>query len=368
MLAGIGKRGQTKDNGRVWSIDLFNSGCNTMKTIAERLAAVREQMRQQDLDALIVPRADEYLGEYLPAHNERLRWISGFTGSAGAVLILRDRALIFVDGRYTVQVRQQVDASLYEFLHLNEDPPVDWLADNLGKQGRVGYDPRLHTLNWQRRALQTLTDKETQLVAMEQNPIDLCWQDRPEPEIRQAMLLEQRFTGASSADKRRQIGAAVAGQGADAALIFASDSIAWLLNIRGRDVPCVPVVLGLGLVYADGSMQFFTDLAKIPDGFENHVGAGVEVLATASAAEVLIALKGKAVLADPDTANAWSQLLLIDAGARLIERPDPVLIPKACKNESEIAGMRNAHIRDAVAEVRFLAWLDAQVGGWSTPR
>lgn len=332
-----------------------------MSTIAERLSALRAEMKGRSIDALLVPRADEYLGEYLPARNERLRWISGFSGSAGMVVVLADAAAIFVDGRYTVQVRQQVSPELFEYHHLIEEPHAQWLARRLGPGARVGYDPRLHTLAWQRKTAQTLARGGIELAALDDNPVDLCWRDRPSADCHPALLLEPRFTGRSSEDKRREIGAAIAAEGADAALVFAADSVAWLLNIRGRDVPHVPVVLGHALLYADGSLSFFTDPRKLPPGFAAHAGAGVEVLPESAADGAFATLAGKRVLADPDTANAWCQLRLAAHGAELIAGADPVLMPKACKNEAEIAGMRAAHVRDAVAEIRFLAWLDAEV-------
>ena len=332
-----------------------------MNSIAERLDAVREQMRRRGLDALIVPRADEYLGEYIPESNERLRWISGFTGSAGVVVVLADAAAIFVDGRYTVQVRQQVPAQLFDFLHLVDEPHARWLGKRLGDGRRVGYDPRMHTLTWQKKTADTLARSGVELAALDENLIDLCWRDRPQPKRHPAILLEMRYTGKSSADKRREIGAAIAGQGADAALVFAADSVAWLLNIRGSDVPHLPLVLGYALLHADGRLAFFTDPLKIPAGFEAHTGKGVEVLPESEADASFRALAGRRVLADPDTANAWCQLRLAAHGAELVAGADPVLLPKACKNAAEIAGMRAAHLRDAVAEIRFLAWLDAEV-------
>lgn len=333
----------------------------TSDTIRARLEAVRAHMRARALDALIVPRADEYLGEYIPPRNERLRWISGFTGSAGVVVVLPDAAAIFVDGRYTVQVRQQVAAELFEYRHLVDEPHAHWLATRLERGARVGYDPRMHTLTWQKKTTDTLARRGVELVALEQNIVDLCWHDRPQAVRHPAILMEQRYTGKSSADKRREIGAAIAAQGADAALVFAADSVAWLLNIRGSDVPHLPLVLGHALLYADGRLSFFTDPLKFPAGWSAHTGEDVELLAESAADAAFRTLAGKRVLADPDTANAWCQLRLAAHGAELIAAPDPVLLPKACKNAAEIAGMRAAHVRDAVAEIRFLAWLDAEV-------
>ncbi len=332
-----------------------------MELIAERLAAVREHMAAADIDALVVPRADEYLGEYIPEHNERLRWISDFTGSAGVVIVMRDRAAIFVDGRYTVQVRQQVDQELFEILHLVEEPHMRWLARQLDSGAKVGFDPRMHPLNWYKAAVRVLAKNDIELVELQENLIDQSWADRPAAAINSALLLEETYTGVSSADKRQRIGAAIAEQGAEAALIFAADSVAWLLNIRGRDIPCLPLVLGFGLLHDDGRMLFFTDPAKIPEGFAAHVGEGVTVLPESEAPAQFAELGGHTVIADPATANAWCQLSLERAGADLIADDDPVLIPKACKNEVEIQGARDSHIRDGVAEVRFLAWLDAEV-------
>jgi Xaa-Pro aminopeptidase len=329
--------------------------------VATRLAALRAAMGTLHIDALLVPRADEYLGEYLPARNERLLWATGFSGSAGLAIVLRDAAAIFVDGRYTVQVRQQVSAQLFEYHHLVDEPHAEWLAARLGKGARVGYDPRMHTLSWQKRTAATLAQNGVELVELAENPVDLCWTDRPVAEVRVALLQEERYTGRSSADKRREVGAAIAAKAADCALVFAADSVAWLLNVRGFDVPHTPLVLGCALLEADGRLRFFTDPAKIPAGFAAHVGEGVEVLRESALAGALAALAGRRVLADPDTASAWCQLAIERAGATLVAAPDPVLVPKACKNAAEIAGTRAAHERDAVAEIRFLAWLDAEV-------
>jgi Xaa-Pro aminopeptidase len=326
-----------------------------------RLGALRDAMQALSLDALIIPRADEYLGEYLPEHNERLLWATGFSGSAGLAIVLADSAAIFVDGRYTVQVRQQVSAELFEVRHLVDEPHAEWLATRLGRGKRAGYDPRMHTLAWQKRTAAVLAQQGVELVELAENPVDSCWTDRPRPQVRQAVLQDERYTGRSSTDKRAAVGAAIAAKGADCALVFAADSVAWLLNIRGFDVPHTPLVLGCALLDIDGSLRFFTDPAKIPPGFAAHVGSGVEVLPDAALGDALAALKGRRVLADPDTANAWCQLAIERAGAELVAAPDPVLIPKACKNAAEIAGARAAHERDAVAEIRFLAWLDAEV-------
>jgi Xaa-Pro aminopeptidase len=332
-----------------------------MNDTETRLSALRAEMKRRDLDALLIPRADEYLGEYLPPHNERLLWATGFTGSAGLAIVLRDSAAIFVDGRYTVQVRQQVCAEHFQILHLVDDPQLPWLVDALAQGSRVAYDPRLHSLGWQRDAEKQLAKAGLELVELDQNLVDACWQDRPLAHVQQAILLDERYTGRSSLEKRRDIAARVSEQGADAALVFAADSVAWLLNIRGRDIPSLPLVLGFALLDAEGSLTFFTDPAKIPPGFEQHVGPAVTVEPEQAAAAAFARLEGKKVLADPDNANAWTQLVLQRAGAELIDGADPVALPKACKNDVEVGGMQAAHLRDAIAETRFLAWLDREV-------
>lgn len=332
-----------------------------MPAIADRLAALRALMHERNYTALVVPRADEYLGEYLPAHNERMRWVSGFTGSAGVVIVLADSAAIFVDGRYTVQVRGEVDPAIFSIHDLLAEPHVAWLGAALGAGSRVACDPRLHTLAWFRTAAATLEAAGHQLVADADNLVDRCWRDRPPAEIAPALLLGEQFTGASSMEKRQRLSADVQSAGAEAALVFAPDSVSWLLNLRGTDIPCLPVLQSFALLHSDGSLDLFVDAGRIPEGFREHVGEGVSVFAESDAGSRFAALAGKRVLADPESANAWTQLVLEAAGAVLLPRSDPVLLPKACKNPVEVQGARDAHRRDAVAEIRFLAWLDAEV-------
>ncbi len=331
------------------------------KHTEDRLRALRQLMQERGYAALVVPRADEYLGEYIPAHNERLHWLTGFTGSAGTAVVTHSEAAIFVDGRYKVQVRRQVDGDSFQILPLLETPPMAWLCEHLDEGAVVACDPRLHTLAWYRASAQTLSAAGLTLCADSDNLVDLCWQDRPQPEVRCAMLLGEQYTGESSISKRQRIGNAVAEAGADATLVFAPDAVSWLLNIRGTDVPRLPVVQSFALLSADGELNLYVDPRRLPEDFSAHVGDGVNCHSEAQFAEQAAALAGRRVLVDPDNANAWSLLTLEDAGASLVEGRDPVLLPKACKNAREIAGARRAHLRDAVAEIRFLAWLDAEV-------
>ncbi|MCB1705592.1 MAG: aminopeptidase P family protein [Halioglobus sp.] len=329
--------------------------------IEARLSAVRELMAAADYDALVVPRADEYLGEYIPEHKERLRWISGFTGSAGMVLVLREQAAIFVDGRYTVQVRNEVPAGLFTYHHLMDEPQPQWLAAALPSGARVACDPRLHSLHWYRQTRAALDAAGIELVADTDNLVDRCWQDKPEAVCSPALLLDESYTGESSSAKRQRLAAVVRAQGCDAALIFAPDSVSWLLNIRGTDMPQLPVVQGFAVLDDSGELTLFVDPRRLPDGFEDHVGEGVRVLSESDACAALGAYTQRRVLADSRNASAWLQLELLRLDAVLVDGEDPVQLEKACKNAVELAGSRNAHRRDAVAEVRFLAWLDAEV-------
>lgn len=329
--------------------------------ISQRLNAIRSELKQHALDAFIIPRADEYLGEYVPEHNERLYWATHFTGSAGMAIVLNDRAAIFTDGRYTVQVRQQVDGNLFDYESLTDTPQIEWLCDTLSAGARVGIDARLHTLAWFEQAKATLNKAQIELVCLEQNPIDLHWHDRPSAPTAPISLFSNDSAGKTSQQKRAEIGALVKKAGADIALIAALDSFCWLLNIRGNDVPRLPVVLGCALLHANGDMTLFTDLAKLPQGIEEHVGQGVNFKAETELARALADLAGVKLLADPHSANAWAQTLAREAGAKLIAGIDPVSLPKAQKNAAELAGMRACHVRDGVAVSRFLAWLDNEV-------
>ena len=332
-------------------------------SIEQKLTLLRSDMAGHGLEAYIVPRADEYLGEYVPPQNERLHWVSGFTGSAGVVIVLRDAAAIFVDGRYTIQVRQQVPEDSYEFHHFIEEPPINWLVDTLVEGTRVGFDSRMITLSqfevWQK----TLGKKNIELVEITENLIDENWQDRPLPEHGQALLLDESFSGESSRSKRQRIGQTIDRTGAEVALISQLDSIAWLLNIRGTDVPRLPVLLAFATLGSKGNMVLYTDPRKLSNEFSQHVGEGVTVRTLDDLQDALTALgeSGTNILADPLTANAWCQLRCREAGANLIIGADPVLLPKAQKNEVELDGMRDCHVRDGSAVSRYLAWIEREV-------
>ncbi|TNZ68092.1 X-Pro aminopeptidase [Vibrio parahaemolyticus] len=325
-----------------------------------RVNAIREWLTQHNIDALLIPHEDEYLGEYVPAHNERLHWLTGFTGSAGAAVITQDKAAIFVDGRYTVQVTKQVPSDLFEYRHLIEEPALDWIQDNLTANASVAIDPRMHSSAWLDMAQAKLAGK-LELNILSGNPIDELWHDRPAPVVSDVRLMPTKAVGQSSESKRKEIAQLVAKAGADSAVITALDSICWLLNVRGLDVSRLPVLLSHAILHADSSVEYFLDPARLPAEFAAHVGTGVTVHHPEALQSRLEAMSGKKVLLDPAISNAWFKLVLQNAGASVIAAADPCLMPKAAKNEVEIAGMKACHIRDGVAMSKFLCWLDAEV-------
>ncbi|HCG7755549.1 TPA: aminopeptidase P family protein [Vibrio parahaemolyticus] len=325
-----------------------------------RVNAIREWLTQHNIDALLIPHEDEYLGEYVPAHNERLHWLTGFTGSAGAAVITQHKAAIFVDGRYTVQVTKQVPNELFEYRHLIEEPALDWIQDNLTANASVAIDPRMHSSAWLDMAQAKLAGK-LELNILSSNPIDALWHDRPAPVVSDVRLMPTEAVGQSSESKRKEIAQLVTKAGADSAVITALDSICWLLNVRGLDVSRLPVLLSHAILHADSSVEYFLDPARLPAEFAAHVGTGVTVHHPEALQSRLEAMSGKKVLLDPAISNAWFKLVLQNAGASVIAAADPCLMPKAAKNEVEIAGMKACHIRDGVAMSKFLCWLDAEV-------
>ncbi|EGR1393381.1 aminopeptidase P family protein [Vibrio parahaemolyticus] len=325
-----------------------------------RVNAIREWLTQHNIDALLIPHEDEYLGEYVPAHNERLHWLTGFTGSAGAAVITKDKAAIFVDGRYTVQVTKQVPSDLFEYRHLIEEPALDWIQDHLTANASVAIDPRMHSSAWLDMAQAKLAGK-LELNILSSNPIDELWHDRPAPVVSDVRLMPTEAVGQSSESKRKEIAQLVAKAGADSAVITALDSICWLLNVRGLDVSRLPVLLSHLILHADSSVEYFLDPARLSAEFAAHVGTGVTVHHPEALQSRLEAMSGKKVLLDPAISNAWFKLVLQNAGASVIAAADPCLMPKAAKNEVEIAGMKACHIRDGVAMSKFLCWLDAEV-------
>src|SRR6185437_3621328 len=324
---------------------------------ADRLAALRAELARRGVAGFLVPRADEHQGEYVPPSAERLAWLTGFTGSAGLAAVLPERAAIFVDGRYTLQAKNEVDAALYEQRHITEAPATAWIAANLKSGQALGYDPRLHTLPEIDRYSAAAAKAGGKLQPLDTNPLDAVWKDRPAPPMAPVVPHELRFAGKSSADKRKEIASALADDKIDAAVLTAPDSIAWLLNIRGGDVPYTPLPLSFAILRADASVELFIDAAKLAPGTQAFLGNDVAVSPPARFGATLESLKGKRVQADPGSASAWVFDRLKAGGAAIHRAADPCLLPKACKNAAELDGSRAAHRRDGAALTRFLAWL-----------
>lgn len=336
---------------------------STLTTTADRLAAVRQRMQDNEIQAFIVPHDDEHLGEYTSPCDERLAWISGFTGSAGLAVILENQAALFVDGRYTVQARQQVSEQDFIFLHLINDPCLAWIVTQLPAGSRVGIDARLHSFAWYRQAQETLEAAGITLHPLPKNPIDEQWDDRPEAPASPARLFSETLSGESSLSKRQRIAAELRAKKADALLLTQCESINWLLNIRGSDIPALPVVKAFAVLYSNAAMEFFIDPSRLDCQFTPHVGSDVAVYPANKLDEVLqrIGEDKLVVWLDHATANAACALTLTTYGATLTDAADPCLIAKAVKNETELAGMTEAHRKDAIAMCQFLHWLDQRV-------
>jgi Xaa-Pro aminopeptidase len=331
-------------------------------TCAPRLAALRAELKARGLDGFVVPHADEHMSEYLPPHAERLAWLTAFTGSAGAAVVLADKAALFVDGRYTLQVRGQTDTGLFEPRDLVSEGAPAWVAANLPKGAKLGFDPWLHSQHGARHLKAAAERAGGSLVAVERNPIDAVWEGQPGTPAAPAVAHALELAGEDSRAKRARLAESLRQESAAAAIITLADSVCWLFNIRGHDVPHTPFVLAFAILHDDGSAELFLDPAKRGPELAAHLAGGVRLRAAAEFPAALDALKGKVVLADPATAAAAIFERLAKAGARIKQASDPCQLPKACKNAAEIAGMRSAHIRDGAALVKFLAWFDAHSG------
>lgn len=324
---------------------------------ADRLQRLKSTLAALGVDGFIQPLTDEHRNEYIPDARQRLAWLTGFTGSAGTLVVLGDRAVVFVDGRYTVQAEQQLDPDLFERAHLIDTPPAKWLGDNLQNGQRFAYDANLH-VKAQVKSYQKACDKASAaLVPLDDNPIDTIWPDQPPMPIAPLDTLDIRYAGESSEDKRARMGKKVGEAGADVSLIGAPDSIAWLLNIRGGDVPFNPLTLSFAFLHKDGAVEFFLDERKLRPG--QNLGNGVSIQAIQDFDKALdhLGKQKKTVLADPAWSNVKLARRLAAAGARLIEEPEPCILAKAIKNDTELQGARNAQIRDGAAVTSFLAWL-----------
>jgi Xaa-Pro aminopeptidase len=334
-------------------------------TCAPRLTLLRQELARRGLDGFIVPRADEHQGEYVPKRAERLAWLTAFTGSAGVAVVLQGKAAIFVDGRYTLMVRGQTDTALIEPRDLIAEGPAAWLEKNAAKGAKIGFDPWLHTA----AAIDSLTTSVEKagaaLVACTTNPVDAVWSDQPGAPTAKAVPHAFNLAGEVAEAKRTRIAEEVKAKGADALVLTMPDSIAWLFNIRGTDVPHTPFALSFAILHGNGTAEWFIDDKKTSPELIAHLGNAVTVKPPAAFAPALDTLKAKTVAVDPNTAAAAIFARLEKTGAVALRLADPCQLAKACKNSVEIEGMRKAHVRDGVAMAKFLCWLaeEAPKGG-----
>ena len=326
-------------------------------THKSRAASLRQTLKKLKLTGLIVPRQDEFQGEYVAAYAERLRWLTGFAGSWGMAILTLNKGAIFVDGRYTIQVRQQVDTKLFTPHHLVDDPPATWIASNLKKGDVLGFDPWLLTADQAERFTAACAKVGAKLVPVTPNPIDTIWQDQPKRPTDSLSVQPLQFAGQSVADKLAMISKLLGKAGVDATVLTQPDSVAWVFNIRGHDVPYTPVVLAYAILRKKGKAELFVDKAKLPEDVQAHLKKSVIIKKSAELESALKALGKSVVQIDSNWAPAKIKSTL--AKAKIINATDLCILPKAKKNKTEQEGARAAHRRDGVAMSRFLCWLEA---------
>ncbi len=329
----------------------------------KHLPLLRKALTRMGLDGMIVPHEDEWQNEYVPAAYDRLAWLTGFTGSAGAAIVLKEEAAIFTDGRYTLQVRAQVDGKLFSYRDLVEGGPAAYIRER-GAGATIGYDPKLVSPDSLDRLKSAAEAAGAKLTPVAPNPIDAAWANRPPVPLARVEPHETAFTGEDAAIKRLRIGEAICADGADAAIITSPASLAWLFNIRGGDVARSPLPLGEAVLRADGRADLFLAPEKVTPELRTFLGNEVALRRPEDLPEALASLKGQRVRLDPASASAWYFEALENAGAQIRRAVDPVVLPRAKKNAAEVQGARDAHARDGAAVSNYLHWLatDAQTG------
>ncbi len=328
-----------------------------MHTHEARLDALRKQLAAQGLDGFVIPISDEHMSEYVGAYAQRLAWLTGFGGSAGTAVVLKDKAAIFVDGRYTLQVRDQVDGRFWEYQSVPQTSVAAWLGENAPEGGRIGHDAWLHSRGWAEGVAKALANRGASLVAVEHNPVDAVWEDRPAPSLAPALVHADQHAGQSGTEKRAAVAEWLAANTLDAVVISALDSIAWLLNVRGRDVERTPVALSFVLAHVDGTADLFIAPEKVTPDLVAHLGNAVRIRDRAAFVSALQSLANKRVGVDPERAVAAIFTLLEKAGATVVPLTDPTVLPKAIKNPVEQAGHKAAQARDGASVARFLHWV-----------
>jgi Xaa-Pro aminopeptidase len=329
---------------------------------APRVAALRAELGKRGLDGFIVPRADRFQNEYVPPCAERLAWLTGFTGSAGLAIVLADRAVLFVDGRYQVQVREEADLALFSIAHLVDDPPPVWIEANLHAGAQLGYSPWLHTVDGAERLAKACAAPRAKLVPVDDNPVDAIWTDRPAPPLGAVVAHDLRYAGEDTAGKLARIRAELQKTSADTLMVSDPQAVSWLFNIRGSDIPHTPVVLAFATVPKEGRPALFVDLRKLGNEIRSRLEAIADVRPNAAFERDLIVLgeAHRSVRLDPASCPEAIARVIAGSGGEIVRGADPIAPLKAVKNAAEIAGARAAQLRDGAAVARFLAWFDLQ--------
>ncbi len=330
--------------------------------LTARLSAFREELARRNLTGFVIPRADQQQNEYVPPSEERLAWLTGFTGSAGLAIVLTHEAALFVDGRYTLQAAKQVDGKAWTVESLIDPPPETWLVEHLKAGDCLGFDPWLHTSSAAERLAVGCAKAGAELVAVDSNPLDAIWTERPQPPLAPVVVHGARFAGEVEADKLRRIRLEIDRLGVDAVVLSDSHAVAWTFNIRGADVAHTPLPLSYALVPKDGRPTVFIDHRKLSNSTRDHLEQSADVEEPDALTQRLTALAqaGSTVALDSATAADALNRLISAAGGKVVRGNDPVSLLKAVKNDTEIEGTRSAHRRDALALARFLAWIDRE--------
>ncbi|MDQ1198890.1 aminopeptidase P family protein [Agrobacterium sp. SORGH_AS 787] len=333
-----------------------------------RVEALRATFDALGIDGFLIPRADEYQGEYVPECAERMAWLTGFTGSAGVVLVTRSQAIVFVDGRYTTQLASQVDPAVFTGGDLVGTPPAKWLGEHAPTGFRLGIDSWLHTSAELLRLEKALVEKGGSVVLLAANPLDPLWEGRPAEPLEPVTIQPEAFSGTPAQQKIDKIAEDVKNRKAEAVLVTDPSSIAWIFNIRGNDVPHTPHPLARAIIHADGKADLFLDERKLNGEVKDYLNGLVTLHAPTEIEPTLrvLAENGASILVDADVVPVALTRLIKDNGGTVVEATDPVKLPRACKNEAELAGSAAAHIQDGAAMVEYLAWLDSQQPGTVT--
>jgi Xaa-Pro aminopeptidase len=331
-----------------------------MSLLPERIGALRTELVRAGLAGYLVPLTDEHLSERAAAHAQRLRWLTGFTGSTGWGVVLLSEAAIFVDGRYTDQARSEVDSEHWQLCSLPRQDVVSWLGEHAPQLSSIGYDPWLHTRRWVNDAQSALNHRRVLLVPTDDNVVDAVWADRPLPSAAKMFSHPERYSGKASATKRQEISERLVSRGLDAVVLTALDSVAWTFNLRGEDLPYIPVALAFAVCRADGTAALFVDPDKMSAAVSEHLGPTVHVYPRDAFLTHLAGFSGQRVMLDPARTVGAVYRALESSGATVIEARDPVVLAKAVKNPTEIAGHKAAQVRDGVAVTRFLYWLSIE--------